>query len=240
MEEKEVKVQLTKAMFTRLLKEMSNDSEPNKFQQKDEYFDTELMMINNLNRGLRLRSFNEKPFAIEFKSLFFNKYKKGTNPWFIEEISLELPLDTKSILALNKILRRLGLQEIRSKNSYSTKELMEELSRIGLSPKISVTKDRTVFEIQDIEYVFDYIEELGYFLEIESKGEIDPLDELKRIIDDKEYPIIRNGYNDMVARNINNCIPNTTKQLLFKVNPSWNILLTEADMVDNFLSKDNR
>ena len=43
------------------------------------------------------------------------------------------------------------------------------LEKLGFTKKVTVTKQRKYYEYKDFEILIDYIEELGYFLEIEAK-----------------------------------------------------------------------
>ena len=99
---------------------------------------------------------------------------------------------------------------------------------------IIVNKNRVGYQQGQVQYIFDYIEGLGYFLEIESESE-DPLEILGKL-QLEDYQLIRNGYNDMLAVNIPSYLPNEEKQKRFRENPSWNILPGEKDIVEEMLS----
>lgn len=237
MEEKEIKVQLSKAKFEDLLAKFQKSSRTEKEEQKDVYYDNELLKINNLNRGLRIRHKNKKAVSLEFKSLFYNRFTRKDNPWFIEEVAMHIPMKKSSVSKLNRVLRRLGFEEVRIKEGSGLEEIVSSFEGIGLVDRITVTKIRTSFEDEDVSYVFDSIKELGYFLEIESKGKVDPLSKIELLLQEDEYTFIRNGYNDMVAKNIENYLSNEEKQLLFKINPDWNILASELKLVKDLLTE---
>ncbi len=232
MEEKEVKVKLSKIKFDELLARYSPAKTIN---QKDIYFDSEIFHFNNLNRGLRVRFDNSIAAKLEFKSLFYNKSKLN-NPWFIEEIGMKFPLSHQDQTKLNEVFKRVGLAQISVQadgiDYTSLVKLLE--NEVSLTQKITVTKQRVEVQLADVIYTFDYIHELGYFLEIESK-EKDPLDILKELLDESDYEFIRNGYNDMVGNTYANCLSNEVKQLLFKLNTSWNITDFEKDYVKKLL-----
>jgi len=238
MEEKEIKIQVSKKIFDRVKKLIVGKKLKEKVKkQTDIYFDNELMSITNLNRGLRIRFNGNVVSQLEFKSLFFNKHTRKDNPWYIEEISLDMPLNKKSYKKLDSILQRLAVSLPRLEmETLDYKGLKIALANVGLYPKITVTKDRQEFVGKNAIYVFDYIKELGYFIEIETNDGTDPLKIINKVIGNKDYSFIRNGYNDMVAKNIDNYLSNEVKQLLFKINHQWNILPTEEKLVDKLLS----
>lgn len=241
MEEKEIKIRVSKETFEALLEIAQNKlSFIGITNQRDIYFDTDQMIINNLNRGLRVRFDNENPKAIEFKSLFYNLYSRKDNPWYIEEITLPIPLEIDKFQILIDIFHRLGLQTPKlNQQIYRYTQIDEEFASIGLTPKITVTKHRQTFRNESVEFVYDFIEELGYFVEIETKDGSEPMELLEQAIGDKPFQFIRNGYNDMVAFDIPNCLSNDIKQQLFKINPKWNVLGSEIDLVNGLLQKNH-
>jgi hypothetical protein len=113
--------------------------------------------------------------------------------------------------------------------------LKEALRLIDITPKITITKHRQIFKSDVAEFVYDFVEELGYFVEIETKDGSDPMNLVKDVIGEKPFQFIRNGYNDMVALDIPYCLSNDIKQQLFKINPKWNVLENEVDLVNNLL-----
>ena len=239
MEEKEIKIRLSKETFDELnniaKSKLTLAQESN---QKDVYFDNDQMYINNLNRGLRVRFDDDKPKTIEFKSLFYNINSRKDNPWFIEEISFPIALSQKDIDQFLSIFTRLKLEKPNlASKEYSYPMLKEELASIGIVPKITVTKHRQIFKSEVAEFVFDFIEELGYFVEIETNDASDPLDLVKGLIGEKPFQFIRNGYNDMAALDIPYCLSNDIKQQLFKINPKWNVLESEVSLVNDLLQK---
>lgn len=236
IEEKEIKLKVNKDIFDKAKKYIKAHAKLTKTKfQVDEYFDTELFLFTNLNRGIRVRHNNKIPELVEFKSLFWNKYGSLNNPWYIEEIGLKIPLDTTSKKTLNAILKRFNLALNISKNDNIDYQLFKDLlNKIGLSPRIIVTKKREEYENDESTFIFDYIKECGYFIEIETKS-IDPMNILKTISVISNYNVVRSGYNDMVGENIPNLISNNIRQQLFRLNHSWNVLGTEVDIVDQLL-----
>ncbi|MFA6076470.1 MAG: CYTH domain-containing protein [Candidatus Paceibacterota bacterium] len=238
IEEKEIKIKVDKNIFDEAKKYIKEHTKLTKTKfQIDEYFDTELFMFTNLNRGIRVRYNDKIPESVEFKSLFWNKYGNPNNPWYIEEIGLKIPLDTESKITFRAILKRFNLSLNIPEDIDVDYQLFKDLlNKIGLSPRIIVTKEREEYENDESTFVFDYIKELGYFIEIETKG-IDPMDILKTIPVISDYSVVRNGYNDMVGENIPNLISNDIRQQLFRLNHSWNILETEVDIVNQLLKE---
>lgn len=241
IEEKEIKIKVDKYIFDKVKKYISEYAKPTKMKfQIDEYFDSELFMFTNLNRGLRVRYSGKIPQSVEFKSLFWNKYGNPNNPWYIEEVGLRLPLNTESKIILCTILKRFNLSLNIPEDIAIDYQLFKDLlNEAGLSSKIVVTKEREEYENDESAFVFDYIKELGYFIEIETKG-VDPLNILKLIPVISNYTVIRNGYNDMIGENIPNLIPNEIKQRLFRLNPYWNVLETEVGIVHELLKEYRR
>lgn len=238
IEEKEIKIKVDQNIFDEAKKYIKKNTKLTKTKfQIDEYFDTELFMFTNLNRGIRVRHNDKIPESVEFKSLFWNKYGNPDNPWYIEEIGLKIPLDITSKKTLSAIFKRFNLVLNMPEDSNVDYQLFKDLlNKIGLSPRIVVTKEREEYENDKSTFVFDYIKELGYFIEIETKG-IDPMDILKTIPVISDYSVVRNGYNDMVGENIPNLISNDIRQQLFRLNHSWNVLETEVDIVNQLLKE---
>ena len=239
-EEKEVKVKISLEQYNRLLNNRpKNATLIKQVNQKDVYYDREDLYITNLNRGLRVRFKGDTPQCLEFKSLFYNPYTKNENPWYIEEITFSFPFESKSLEKLFLLLVRLDLLLPTTTAYFSPalshlSEIEQILSHSNLKPMIIVNKNRVGYQQGQVQYIFDYIEGLGYFLEIESESE-DPLEILGKL-QLEDYQLIRNGYNDMLAVNIPSYLPNEEKQKRFRENPSWNILPGEKDIVEEMLS----
>ncbi|MDO8498266.1 MAG: CYTH domain-containing protein [bacterium] len=239
-EEREIKVQISKEQYDKLLgKSPLYSKQIKQVNQKDIYYDREDLYLTNLNRGLRVRFKGNTPELLEFKSLFYNPYTQNNNPWFIEEIAFPFPLEVNNLEKLFSLLVRLNLLSPIEVTYYSFEpshfpRIEQILLNLNLKPMIVVSKKRVGYEDGKVRYLFDYIEGLGYFLEIESEGE-DPLKILNRL-QIEDYRIVRNGYNDMLATKIVGYVPNEEKQKKFKENPSWNILPTEKELVAEMLS----
>lgn len=237
-EEKEIKVKLNKAVFTKIESEVKKSS---KFlgekKQKDEYFDNTQFLITNLNRGLRARWNNNKPVILEFKSLFYNQYSPSKiNPWYIEEIAMPFPLQGNNLKSLDKILARLRFPKLKSLQSGKLDYdlLRTFLKEYNLEPQIIVTKIRREYLYQNSTITFDEVEGVGYFLEIESETGPENLFYQFGI---KDLKIVRIGYNDILAKGRKNLISNAEKQKRFVNNPYWNILEPEKDLVEKLLRK---
>ena len=239
-EEKEIKIKISKAQYNKLLSSRPRSSKLiNPLNQKDVYYDREDLYITNLNRGLRVRFHEHSLVCLEFKSLFYNPYADKGNPWFIEEITFPFPLESNNLNKLFSILVRLDLLSPVKATYCSPKlshlfEVEQILSCADLKPMIVVNKKRVGYQDGKVQYVFDYIKGLGYFLEIESQQE-DPLRILEKLNLDN-CQIIRNGYNDMLAVDIPSYVSNDEKQRRFKKNPNWNILPSEKEMIEEILS----
>lgn len=239
MEEKEVKIKIEKARFGELKKKIAKEAESvKKICQRDVYFDDKKLKITNLARGLRVRFENYIPTVLDFKSIFFSPSEIRGIYSYIEEISLKLPLTRSDFGKLNQILERLGFKNIAS-NKFPCiyEDLVILLREIDLTPKIFLTKQRTQFVKNKVIYTFDYIQELGYFLEVETKEKIDPLKILERLLEGKAYGVVKKGYNEMAAGNLENYLPNNLQHLLFKINPGWNVLESERNLVKKYFSR---
>lgn len=239
-EEKEIKVQISKKQYDKLLSNQLYQLKLiEKINQKDIYYDKEDMYITNLNRGLRVRFKGDSPHCLEFKSLFCNPYAQNNNPWFIEEITLPFPLKLNSLNDFFSILVRLNLLSPITSTYYSSSlshfpQVEQVLLNSQLKPMITVRKNRVGYQDDQAEYFLDYIENLGYFLEIESQQD-NPLDILEKL-SLKEYQLIRNGYNDMLAVTVPAYLPNETKQEKFREDPMWNVLPSEKDLIEKIFS----
>lgn len=232
-QEKEIKLKIPDHQIQYILEKVSTNPESgNEIAQKDVYYDTQDLLITNLNRGLRLRSKNNRLDCMEFKSVFYNPNNKN-HPWYIEEIKIKLPITQKEIKILNDIIRRFELPLV-SMNDQNLLDNEEEITKLltqaALYPTITVNKKRRQFSDhqREVKYFIDYIENKGYFLEIESeKLPFNVI--LEELFEKEEYKVMQNGYNDMIAEGLPGYIPNDVKQLRFKTNFDWNVLRNEKE-----------
>jgi|Deesub1362A_J573_1020465.scaffolds.fasta_scaffold00018_12 adenylate cyclase class 2 len=82
---------------------------------------------------------------------------------------------------------------------------IELLERLGFTPVRPVVKNRTIFRLEDIYISLDYIEELGYFIELEKKSEekdvsraITELKNIITVLNLNDYPWIRESYLELL------------------------------------------
>jgi adenylate cyclase class IV len=233
-EEKEIKVKLSKESFNKIEKRVSSfASFKGQKIQKDEYFDTDKFFVTNLNRGLRIRWDDDKPKLVEFKSLFLKKSSNEKDPWYIEEIKMPLPLSEKSVFKLKKVISRLGFGDVKRTGNrvYNYNNVSKLFNGIGLQRMVIVDKIRREYTTKDAVYVFDTIEGLGYFIEVEANN---PIQILKNI-GVKNIKVNRIGYNDMLAKGRPNYLSNEEKQKLFVIDPGWNVLPVEEKYVYKLL-----
>lgn len=237
VEEKEIKVQVDENIFKDKIKELeSKNIVPKVTYQTDIYFDTSEMKLSNLNRGLRVRFNGDTTNSFQFKSLF-KRPDNLENPWFIEEINFSLPMKSTDIEQFTQLLKRLSFSELTQTNINNFEDLEKELNKHDLKVMVKVRKHRTEFEDGSNTYVFDHIESLGYFIEIETtKG--DPIQIMSNFINTESINPIRSGYNDMLSVNIPNYLTNEEKQSKFVRNHDWNVLPTETELVKNYFSKE--
>ncbi len=57
--------------------------------------------------------------------------------------------------------------------------MLEILKKLDMTEKVSVTKHRKSFEYKDFEISIDFIEELGYFIEVEAKKVLGSIEEIR-------------------------------------------------------------
>jgi len=134
-----------------------------------------------------------------------------SNPSFKEYLRIRID-GQKTVLAYHKAFLKDGKKthteehELLVENYSEMKSVLESLS---FKPFVTVTKERKVFDAGDFELCFDYIKELGYFLEVEAKKDFGGIDKttqecfnfLKKIGADF-IPAPNMGYPDMVAEKI--------------------------------------
>lgn len=240
-QEKEIKLKIPDQQIQYVFNKVSTYPEQDaELLQKDIYYDTQDLLITNLNRGLRLRAQANQLDCLEFKSLFYNP-NNNSHSWYIEEIKIKLPITQKEIKILNDILKRFELPLV-SVNDQKLVDSEEEITKLlkqsALYPAIIVNKKRRQFSDnqREIKYFIDYIENLGYFLEIESeKLSFNVI--LEELFEKEAYEIVQNGYNDMIAEGIPGYVSNDEKQLRFKTNFDWNVLRNEKELVTKLFSK---
>ncbi len=236
IEEKEIKVQVEENLFKYKIKELESKKLNSKIiTQTDFYFDTTEMKLSNLNRGLRVRFNEDITNSFQFKSLF-KRADNLDNPWFIEEINFSLPMKPTDIDQFNQLLKRLGFSELTQNNINNFEDLEKELNNHDLKVMVKVRKHRTEFEDSSNTYVFDYIEGLGYFIEIETTDG-NPIQIMSDFINQESINIVRSGYNDMLSVDIPNYVTNEEKQSKFVKSYNWNVLPTETDLVKNYFLK---
>lgn len=233
LEENEIKIQLTDVEVSSALDRLQlMPADRRKLQQKDTYFDTLNLYLTNLNRGLRSRFEDGECKELEFKSLFYVP-EVTENPWFIEEVKMAVPLSPASQQKLNLIFRRLSLPTLVISNDSIDFDMLEEfLLSSGLAPLIVVNKHRQSFDTEEATYTLDEISGLGTFLEIEAKNDNNAISLLKSRFGKTEASVIREGYNDMIGKSLEGFIPNDVRQRRFITKPSWNVLPSERNYLD--------
>ncbi len=239
-EEREIKIQLDREHFEDIHFSVATQNAVRGIQnQRDIYYDFPDYRITNLNRGLRVRFDEEKPSCFEFKSLFYNPYGREANPWFIEELTFPFPIGDKGLANLRDLFTRLQIPAPLNTSSepISFGALDVLFQKLGLAPSATVTKHRSEYESEEAVFTFDFIEELGYFIEVEAKSGHDPISILEQELHILDFRIIREGYNDMMLRGNPNCISTKDKLERFRINPSWNILPTETTYVQDLLRR---
>lgn len=238
-EEKEIKILLDQKDFESIRGRAGQISTLiGQISLTDEYFDFDSLTLTNLNRGLRIRHVNGEPKSVQFKSLFYNPYTNSENRWFIEEISFPLPILGKNIISLNNLFQRLNLQTVElSQTSILFYDGFRKcLSTVGLNLITKVAKIRTEFENDEAIFMFDEVNNLGYFLEIEAKSGKNPFDILRNRLGMNTFVRSHEGYNDMLLKGEPDYIPNDTKKGYYQENPLWNVLPSEITLVQNLLS----
>jgi adenylate cyclase class IV len=237
-EEKEVKLSVSEATFNRLLAKVTPDAkEKFQFQLTDTYYDDSSFLLTNLNRGLRIRSGAKKPSVLEFKSLFFILEIRPNNPWLIEEKALRLPIDSFGIEVLAQIFRRFKMPFVCDVQApqFDEDSINALLKRNGLDPRIVVSKNRTEVYYEQHTFSFDQIQDLGFFIEVETHDASDPITVLNNLGDFTDYKMVREGYNDMIAQQFPEVTPAHLRQARFVETPSWNILPGEEEVIRSLM-----
>ncbi len=241
-EEREVKIRVSPKYSSKIANYLAYQTQlVGEYDQKDIYFDTPEAIITNLNRGLRARFEGPQPTMFEFKSLFFNQYANRENPWYIEEIVMPLPFTSETIKILNAIFRRLQLPvpPIADANTLVYFELAEVLHSRAINPAIIVDKHRVQYENPFGTFTLDSLAPQGQFFEVEVNPQYNALSVLKYEVGIPVYEIVREGYNDMIARDLPGFLTSEEKQARFRKDPRWNIQQAERLFVENLLVSAN-
>jgi len=231
MEEKEIKLNIGQEEYLRL-KSLLGKYLVKEKKQKDSYFDTDSFFYESHKHSIRLRHEGDKSeFAL--KILF---YLNNRDDWYVYEMESSLPLNKDFLKGIFLILglehRTLNFEPIFEGN------LIEILSKLGLKEKIVITKQRQIYDYLGAELSLDYIEGLGYFLEIEKHNL--PW-QIVKDLGLKDYVEIRTGYTDIYTDKFyKDKLPHssTTKQFYIK-NSKWNVLESETSLYDEINSKIN-
>lgn len=232
MEDKEIKVSLNKKTYDKLEQYAQSIGKlVCTSHEKEEYFDTKEMRVTNLNRGFLIRFIDEKPIETEFRSLFYNN-SSSMQKWFTEKITTSLPITSEGAIMLNTMFHRLMLPPLREQfepmNYFDFKDALKEN---GLIPRLHITRSTTEYRNDTLSFSFDNIEELGCFVQIKVLKEGNINEVVKNIPMLKGEKIVSSSYNDIMTKNIKSCLTNEQKKFLFTINPSWNMLLHEVEVV---------
>jgi adenylate cyclase class IV len=224
-EEKEIKLKIDEDITSeQLMKILSKKlTLDHHVIQSDEYYDQENFLFTKRDRGLRVRFINGKPVDFTFKALFFFPERVPT-PWYVEEHAFKLP--TSEFKRVEEIFSRFNLKIQHSPKEPLTYEILHQnFLENKLSPKIVIKKDRSVFNYQDAQVILDQVEELGNFIEIETKKttpikiaqELNLLQYGKQTIE---------GYTTLLSRKFG-LAEMKQKEPLYRKNPKWNIFKNE-------------
>lgn len=234
-EENELKICLSEVDFAKLQERVAGQGLPSRESQLiDLYYDDEIFFLTNLNRGLRVRLNGSTPGLLEFKSLFYIPDLRPKNPWLIEEVKADVSARESDIRIVTDLLRRLGRPIPVNLNDVGVEQLLEA---VGLSPRIIVNKSRTEYQDSSSLWVFDRVDGLGSFVEVESESDSSPKEILDSFLGDSDYHVIREGYNDMIVRNDPAVIPVSVRQARFMENPRWNLLTGEDRVIQQILQR---
>ena len=196
-----------------------------KKEQKDVYWDNKTCDILNLKRGLRIRFISNKIIDIEFKSLF----KGEDGRYVIEEIKL-LKNGKFKISSLKKILiDRLGVLNSNDFNKCNLVSPENYLSKLGLSPVITLEKEREIWvdENREVEVSIDVILDLGIFVEVEQVGNSNQnYDKLVKEFKKSNFTtqdFNHSGYLDLILNKNNKIISKSEFEKKFEENNKWNV-----------------
>jgi len=232
-EERELKISLSEEVFESLQERISQlGLSSTTAHLTDVYYDDSNFLLTNLNRGMRVRSASASPTVLEFKSLFYIPDLRPENPWLVEEVQFEMPIQDDDVDAVSRILKRLGRPMASDLKNISAELL---LKAAGFYPRITVDKDRVEYQHPEYLWVFDKVEGLGNFVEVEAGPEIDPQRVLDSFLNKSDYVIVREGYNDMIARNEPGVVPSSIRQGKFFQDSGWNLLPGEYQIIHALL-----
>lgn len=233
--EKEVKFKinpkLTKSQLENFLKEQGLVAKE-RILQKDVYWDNQACDIINLKRGLRVRYVSNQVKDVEFKSLF----KRENGQYVIEEIKL-LKNGQFDISALKEILiNRLGICELKGFDNNNLDSPEVYLSKLGLSPVITLEKERSVWVDQngEIEVSVDIVSGLGIFVEVEQVGNSNQVyDKIVKRFRKSNFAtqdFTHSGYLDLILNKNNKITPKAGFKKKFEDNNKWNVRTGEQDI----------
>lgn len=200
--------------------------------QKDIYWDNHNCDIINLKRGFRIRYVSGKIKDIEFKSLF----KKNNGEYVIEEVKLfkDGMLDLSALK--NILVSRLGVCTLEEFNDFNSDFLEMSLTKLGLSPVVTLEKERSIWvdEKGEIEVSLDVVSGLGIFIEVEQVGDTDRVFDkvIKRLSESVfvDRDTTHSGYLDLILNKNCKITSKTDFEKKFRLDNKWNVKPNEEDV----------
>ena len=167
---------------------------------KDVYLDTGDASL--YKRGIFIRVRNETRLEIKFNLSDVLDRDRFSMHEICSEYSFKLPLSHQDVVALNNILKILGLKPI------SEPSMLELKDRNNLIDSIVLEKKRRIYTDGKFYYMIDDVKGLGSFLEMEAKvyneSEISRVKkEMLELADKLKLKRILTGYNELYWRKHN-------------------------------------
>ncbi|MBT4174884.1 class IV adenylate cyclase [archaeon] len=133
-------------------------------EQVDRYFDYPSFVLSRHLHGLRIREFHGAPQSCDFKVLFYFP-ERPNDPWYVDENVSDFPVSRECLVS---IFKRLGISNRSIGEELDPIELEKVLLGEKLVEAFRITKTRRKYACPEgMQILFDYVKELGSFVELE-------------------------------------------------------------------------
>lgn len=169
---------------------------------KDIYLDTADGDLFKKGVFIRIRNGKTLDFKFNPDQIDIGFSSKKADHTHCDEYNFNLPLSRDSLNELNEVSKRLKLKSIKKAD-------LEEFKKANkLTESVVVDRQRSSYHADDFEILFDEVENLGNYLEIEYIGsDLNDIENIKKemreILKSLRLRFINTGYNELYWRKHN-------------------------------------
>lgn len=163
----------------------------------DIYYDTKAAKL--YQKGIFIRKRNSKKLDFKFNIDDIEDLGKFSDHSHCDEYSYEIPLKNDNLKDINEVLSLLRLNRVKEASLSNIIEVN------NFYETVVIDKTRFIYKDSDFTYSYDYVKNLGKFLEVEKLTDSsENVDIIKKKIKNKvkklNLEIITTGYNELYYR----------------------------------------